>query len=45
VPQVTMGSSGANAVGSTQSMLDLIGIKAAKDLALDLSNVPGAARK
>jgi hypothetical protein len=36
VPQVTTGGS-ANGVSSAQNMLDLIGIKAAKDLAVDLS--------
>lgn len=46
VPQVVTNSSGGatgGAVGSTQNMLDLIGIKAAKDLALDLANTGTAA--
>lgn len=46
VPQVQMGGvAGQNGTASVQDLLTLVGAKAAKDLALDLTNGAAAARK
>lgn len=46
VPQVSMGGgAGANAVVGTQSLVDMLTAKTARDLALDLQNAAGAGAK
>ena len=46
VPSVTMGAgAGSNALSTTQNLVELLTAKTAKDLALDLSNVQGAATR
>lgn len=42
VPSVTMGGQGgANAVSGASALMEMLSVKTAKDLALDLRNVPG----